>query len=67
MANDATPPVSLDAAIDSYLTAFRATKPSPHTVRAYRSDRKFSTCGHHLSMVVASRVVSVMSALAQAA
>ena len=38
MADDATPPTSLDDAIESYLTALRATKPSPHTVRAYRND-----------------------------
>ena len=38
MADDSTPPVSLDAAIESYLTAYRATKPSAHTIRAYRND-----------------------------
>lgn len=38
MTEDATPPMSLDAAIESFLTAFRATKPSAHTVRAYRND-----------------------------
>ena len=38
MAEAASPPMSLDAAIESFLTAFRASKPSPHTVRAYRND-----------------------------
>lgn len=38
MAEAASPPMALDAAMESFLTAFRASKPSPHTVRAYRND-----------------------------
>lgn len=31
-------PLPLTAAIDDFLVALRAGKPSPHTVRAYRAD-----------------------------